>query len=189
MLNNVEKVLSYMMCNAFDNKTTGIKEAVTNDRLFKAAKDMYSKAALASSGPKKVMEYLDMKLEHKEKWVGACIGGIQHFGVTSTNRVKDSHANLKRSLEESYTLSNQYVKNCTELSLLIKTWSYIFEEYFGYNNQLFIQWRDSVSPACKLSKFDMRLDLRIITTVDEDQFDMMRGRGGKNISNNIYEIL
>ncbi|CEJ03724.1 hypothetical protein G6F70_006253 [Rhizopus microsporus] len=101
MLNNVEKVLSYMMCNAFDNKTTGIKEAVTNDRLFKAAKDMYSKAALASSGPKKVMEYLDMKLEHKEKWVGACIGGIQHFGVTSTNRVKDSHANLKRSLEES----------------------------------------------------------------------------------------
>lgn len=56
----LEKALGYMMCSAFDNKTTGIKEAVTNDGLFEVAKDMYNKAALASSDPKKVMEYLDM---------------------------------------------------------------------------------------------------------------------------------
>lgn len=49
-----------MMCSAFDNKTTGIKEAVTNDGLFEVAKDMYNKAALASSDAKKVIEYLDM---------------------------------------------------------------------------------------------------------------------------------
>ena len=48
------------MCSVFDNKTTGIKEAVTSDRLFEVVKDMYSKAALASSDPKKVMEYLGM---------------------------------------------------------------------------------------------------------------------------------
>ncbi|RCH92877.1 hypothetical protein CU097_011769 [Rhizopus azygosporus] len=56
------KPLTYfgMKNNVFDNKTTGIKEAVTSDRLFEVVKDMYSKAALASSDPKKVMEYLGM---------------------------------------------------------------------------------------------------------------------------------
>lgn len=98
--------------------------------------------------------------------------------------VKNIHRHiLKHIIFKSHTLSNQYIKSCTELSMLIKTWSYIFEEYFGYiyiyNGQMFIQWGDSVSPACKLLKLDMRLDLRIITTIDEDQFDVMTGEAAK----------
>lgn len=60
---------------------------------------------------------------------------------------------MKHIIFKSHTLSNQYVLNCTELPLLIKTWPYVFEEYFGYNNQLFIfksQW-DSL-PTSKINE-------------------------------------
>ncbi|KAI9251868.1 hypothetical protein BDA99DRAFT_428003, partial [Phascolomyces articulosus] len=64
-------------------------------------------------------------------------------------------------IHKSHTLSNKYLKECTELSLIIKTWSFIFKEYSGYNDRLFIQWGDSISSACKIAGLNLKLDLKI----------------------------
>lgn len=57
----IEKSINYMMCTDFDNKITGLKEAVLNDQLFKKGIVMYEKEAKEnSSDPKTVVNYLNL---------------------------------------------------------------------------------------------------------------------------------
>ena len=86
---------------------------------------------------------------------------------------------LEHIIFKNHSLTNSYMNECSELSIIIKIWSYVYEEFFGYDQKLFIQWGDTISPACKISGLDCKLDLRIISTVDGSSFDVLTGEAAK----------
>ncbi|CAO3680325.1 unnamed protein product [Rhizopus stolonifer] len=101
------------MCSSFENKQTRIKEAVRNDELFQVAFKMYEEAAAKSSNPKKVMEYLNLKLKQKEKWANTYTGKLYHLEVTNSNRVEGCHANLKKKTLKPQTACSFLIQQQT----------------------------------------------------------------------------
>ncbi|KAG2218709.1 hypothetical protein INT45_002417 [Circinella minor] len=128
-----------------------------------------------------------------------------------SNRTVDNieqriHQNIYKKILEhvalkGHTLTDNYIKECSELSIIIKTWGYVYEEFFGYNQKLFIQWGDTISPTsdqpqtnlgpasdqprsnlgptCKQSRLNCKLDFRIISTEDDSSFDPIAGEAAK----------
>ncbi|KAI8148169.1 hypothetical protein BJV82DRAFT_664501 [Fennellomyces sp. T-0311] len=45
-------------------------------------------------------------LKIKEKWVGVHLNKLLHFGNTTTNRVEDSHANIKNILKRAHLIDD-----------------------------------------------------------------------------------
>ncbi|CDS03558.1 hypothetical protein LRAMOSA00960 [Lichtheimia ramosa] len=76
---------------------------------------------------------------------------------------------------QSYMLSDKYIHKCTEQSLIIKFWGPIFESYFGYSMDTFIQWGDSLSKHTDKACSTIRLDLRIVIQNDGGDIESMAG--------------
>ncbi|KAG0166061.1 hypothetical protein DFQ28_009056 [Apophysomyces sp. BC1034] len=69
---------------------------------------------------------------------------------------------LDQHVYDSNMLSDNCLKNCSEQSLIIKFWSYAFEQLLGSGSDVFLQWGDTLSSQAKDIGAVSRLDLRII---------------------------
>ncbi|KAG2229734.1 hypothetical protein INT48_002068 [Thamnidium elegans] len=85
---------------------------------------------------------------------------------------------LERHLIHSYSLSDAYLKKCSEQSTIIKFWSYLFEQFFS-KKSLFVQWGDTVSPECKRLTLDFKLDIRFISEAEKGFIDITNGEFAK----------
>ncbi|ORZ04514.1 hypothetical protein BCR42DRAFT_398671 [Absidia repens] len=45
--------------------------------------------------------------------------------------------------------SDEFLNHCSEQSLIVKFWGAVFENFFGYNDKVFLQWGDSLSTCHK----------------------------------------
>ncbi|SAM08388.1 hypothetical protein [Absidia glauca] len=77
---------------------------------------------------------------------------------------------------QSHMLSDAYLRQCSEASLVTKFWGPIFEEYFGYDRDIFLQWGDTLETKNAEMGMMMRLDLRVILTHGET---IMEGATGE----------
>lgn len=41
---------------------------------------------------------------------------------------------------QSHILANDYIHTCSEASIITKYWCFLFETYFGYDRDVFLQW-------------------------------------------------
>ncbi|KAI8339231.1 hypothetical protein BC941DRAFT_350584 [Chlamydoabsidia padenii] len=72
-------------------------------------------------------------------------------------------------------LTDKYVDKCSEMSILVKFWAPLFESYFCYQKDLFLQWGDTVSLDCKAADLDLRLDLRVVLKSQQEDLEAMTG--------------
>ncbi|KAI7893555.1 uncharacterized protein EV154DRAFT_479306 [Mucor mucedo] len=70
---------------------------------------------------------------------------------------------LEKHVLTPHMLIDSYVAKCSELSMIIKFWSYLFEQYFSQAS-LFLQWGDTISDECKRMSLDFKLDIRFYST-------------------------
>jgi hypothetical protein len=47
---------------------------------------------------------------------------------------------VEHHIYRTYMFSYTYLKECSEMSIIVKYWSNIFELFFGYNRNIFLQW-------------------------------------------------
>ncbi|SAM02755.1 hypothetical protein [Absidia glauca] len=99
---------------------------------------------------------------------------------TSTSKVYDNALSMKTNTDDMerqilkqhtmarHMLTEKYVDICSKMSILVKYWAPIFESYFCYHDDLFLQWGDTVSLDCKAADLDLRLDLRVVLKFEQD---------------------
>ncbi|KAI8058782.1 hypothetical protein BDF21DRAFT_429993 [Thamnidium elegans] len=80
---------------------------------------------------------------------------------------------LEQHAFRSFMLTNAYIDACSEQSINIKYWSYLFETYFGRNRNIFLQWGDTIAADCKNSSLSFKLDLRIIVNIEKTDHDII----------------
>ncbi|KAG2218289.1 hypothetical protein INT45_000971 [Circinella minor] len=87
--------------------------------------------------------------------------------------ILDFHSN------EPKKMMNDYWKRCSEQSLIVKFWGYLFEVFFGYDDsETFLQWGDTLSLEHKnMDGMTIRLDLRIIISRMNDEGSLEVGTG------------
>ncbi|RCH81004.1 hypothetical protein CU098_005532, partial [Rhizopus stolonifer] len=73
------------------------------------------------------------------------------------------------------SLKDKYLKKCSEQSLVIRFWGNLFEYYFGHEQNVLLQWGDTISSSCKESNLAFKLDIRIISEKDDLEVDVMNG--------------
>ncbi|ORZ25731.1 hypothetical protein BCR42DRAFT_315860 [Absidia repens] len=65
-------------------------------------------------------------------------------------------------------LSDAYLQECSELSIMIKYWGFVFEQCLGYSKDVFLQWGDTVSSHSVDIGTTAKLDIRIIIIGDNN---------------------
>ncbi|KAI9262219.1 hypothetical protein BDA99DRAFT_70653 [Phascolomyces articulosus] len=68
---------------------------------------------------------------------------------------------------KQHQLSDDFISKCSEMSIATKFWSPIFETFFGYDKNLFIQWGDTLSFDCMDESLPFRLDIRMILEAEK----------------------
>ncbi|ORX62546.1 hypothetical protein DM01DRAFT_267575 [Hesseltinella vesiculosa] len=86
---------------------------------------------------------------------------------------------LERFAYSQHLLEDTYLEACSEESLVIKFWAYPFEQFFERQQQLFLQWGETISPSCKNSHLNMKLDIRIILSTQGNAYDAGMGEVAK----------
>ncbi|CAO3576126.1 unnamed protein product [Absidia cylindrospora] len=71
--------------------------------------------------------------------------------------------------------SDDVLNHCSEQSLVVKFWGPVFEHFFGYDDNIFLQWGDTLSTCHKDMGMTRRLDLRIIATTNSSTMEVSTG--------------
>ncbi|KAG2197478.1 hypothetical protein INT47_003086 [Mucor saturninus] len=83
---------------------------------------------------------------------------------------------------KSFMLTQAFVDSCSEQSLNIKFWPYLFECLFGGNEDVFLQWGETKAADCTAEALDFKLDLRITVGIEQEQHEVATAELAKNKS-------
>ncbi|KAI7900441.1 uncharacterized protein BX663DRAFT_517600 [Cokeromyces recurvatus] len=73
------------------------------------------------------------------------------------------------------SLEDNYLKQCSEQTLLVRYWANLFEYYFSTEQNVFLQWGDTISLSCKQAKLLFKLDIRLISKKHTSEMDVANG--------------
>ncbi|KAI9467606.1 hypothetical protein BDB00DRAFT_303074 [Zychaea mexicana] len=70
---------------------------------------------------------------------------------------------LKQHTFKSHMLSDKYLEEGSETSLIVKYWGMVFEAYFSYHQDIQLQWGDTSSSIQQVRHL-FNLDIRVLAT-------------------------
>ncbi|KAI9311957.1 hypothetical protein BX666DRAFT_1867052 [Dichotomocladium elegans] len=72
-------------------------------------------------------------------------------------------------------LADSYVQKCSELSIITKYWSVLFEAFWGYDRHVSIQWGDTLPAACIDVGLTFRVDIRVLLQTEFGDLEAATG--------------
>ncbi|KAG2220954.1 hypothetical protein INT45_006487 [Circinella minor] len=69
---------------------------------------------------------------------------------------------LQIYIEKPWVLSKEYRNLYSEFDLQVKFWGFVFETWFGENQNIMLHWGDTMSTPCKNMNLRFKFDLRLL---------------------------